>query len=81
MALSISVTVNGRLVSGFTHLSATVVAMSLNMESKFACLSFSDTWSSPLAKIWNILKICTHCSYAILSHIPKVQLSLKSGIF
>ena len=53
MAPSISVTVYGLFVSGLTHLSATVVAMSLNIDSNWACLSFSDTCNSPFAKIWN----------------------------
>ena len=33
MALSMMPTVYGRLVSGFTHMSATLVAISLNMDS------------------------------------------------
>ncbi len=51
MALSIKVTVYGLFVSGFTHLSATIVAMSRNIISCWFCLSFSDTCSSPLARI------------------------------
>lgn len=51
-ALSTTPTVYGLLVSGLTHLSATIVAMSLNIVSSCVCLSFSDTWSSPFARIF-----------------------------
>ena len=53
MARSIRVTVYGLFVSGLTHLSATIVAISLNIISCWLCRSFSDTCSSPLARIWN----------------------------
>ena len=51
MALSMIPTVYGRFVSGFTHMSATLVAMSRNMASSCECRSFSETCSSPLARI------------------------------
>ena len=49
---SIMVTVYGRFVSGLTHLSDTIVAISLNRLSKCWCRSLSDTWSSPFSKIF-----------------------------
>lgn len=54
MALSIRITVYGLFVSGFTHLSATMVAMSLNICSNCECRSLSDTCSSPFDKIWTV---------------------------
>lgn len=51
IARSMRLTVYGLFVSGLTHFSATVVAMSLNMVSICVCLSLSDTWSSPFARI------------------------------
>lgn len=57
IARSIKVTVYGLFVSGFTHLSATVVAISLNVDSNWACRSFSDTCNSPFAKIYKIRKM------------------------
>lgn len=51
MARSMRLTVYGLLVCGLTHFSATTVAMSLNIDSIWLCLSLSDTWSSPLARI------------------------------
>ncbi|KAL2718783.1 hypothetical protein V1478_011202 [Vespula squamosa] len=51
IAFSIIDTGYGLFDSGFTHLSATVVAISLNMESRARCLSLSETWSSPFARI------------------------------
>lgn len=46
-------TVYGLFVSGLTHFSATIVAISLNIVSSCDCLSLSDTWSSPLARIFS----------------------------
>ena len=54
MAFSIMVTGYGLLVSGLTHLSATMVAMSRNDDSSCASRSFCVTCNSPLARIcWN----------------------------
>ena len=43
IARSINVTVYGRFVLGFTHLSATMVAISRYVDSNWCCRSFSVT--------------------------------------
>ena len=62
-ALSTTPTVYGLFVSGLTHLSATIVAMSLNIVSSWLWRSFSDTCSSPLAKIYSNRKVNTFPYY------------------
>lgn len=52
MHFSIILTGYGLLVSGFTHLSAMIVAMSRNEASSWCCLSFSLTCNSPFSKIY-----------------------------
>ena len=47
-------------MSGFTHLAATVVAMSRNIASSCDCLSLSDTCNSPLANICGCVSIRDH---------------------
>lgn len=54
MARSMRITVYGLFVSGFTHLSATIVAMSLNICSSCVCRSLSDTCSSPFDRICSV---------------------------
>ena len=51
MAFCTNPTVNGRWVSGFTHFSATMVAMSLNKVSNSFSRSSPETWISPLSSI------------------------------
>lgn len=68
MALSIRITVYGLFVSGFTHLSATIVLMSVNICSNCMCHSLSDTWTSPLVKICLQISIWSSVPNALIRH-------------
>lgn len=82
MALSMRITVYGLFVSGFTHLSATIVAMSLNICSSCVCRSLSDTCSSPFDKIWTVsnskksVNKCHGCDQGVKSLVNVLNLTI-----
>lgn len=61
-------------MSGFMHLSATMVATSLEDDSKFAFLSFSETCNSPLDKI------CREANATIVNEITMIYVILKEVV-
>ncbi len=69
MARSITPTGYGRLLSGLTHLSATIVAISLKEESSWLCLSLSETCNSPLARIYTTAFLTTLLVSYKLAHL------------